>query len=124
MRGMLEQMGNTTPLGRNVNTGDVGGAAVFALSDLGRGMTGDVMYVDAGYHCLGAWSARLLRVQLGFFQWVERCHQLCIGIDRLRVRLFQRLLAALLRISHQSHRRGEISYNRFGRQKNMTARAP
>ncbi len=56
MRGMLEQMGNTTPLGRNVNIDDVGGAAVFALSDLGRGMTGDVMYVDAGYHSLGAWS--------------------------------------------------------------------
>ena len=58
MRGMLDQMGSTTPLGRNVDIDDVGGAAVFALSDLGRGMTGDVIYVDAGYHALGAWEPR------------------------------------------------------------------
>lgn len=56
MRGMLDQMGSMTPLGRNVDIDDVGGAAVFALSDLGRGMTGDVIYVDAGYHALGAWD--------------------------------------------------------------------
>ena len=56
MKGMLDQMGNVTPLGRNVDIEDVGGAAVFALSDLGRGMTGDVIYVDAGYHSLGAWA--------------------------------------------------------------------
>ena len=56
MKGMLDQMGNVTPLGRNVDIEDVGGAAVFALSDLGRGMTGDLIYVDAGYHSLGAWA--------------------------------------------------------------------
>ena len=32
---------------------EVGGAAAFLLSDLGAGITGEVIYVDGGYHVLG-----------------------------------------------------------------------
>jgi enoyl-[acyl-carrier protein] reductase I len=41
------------PLKRNVTIEDVGGAAVFLLSDLGAGVTGEVHHVDAGYHVVG-----------------------------------------------------------------------
>ncbi len=41
------------PLKRNVTIEDVGGAAVFLLSDLGSGVTGEVHHVDAGYHVVG-----------------------------------------------------------------------
>ena len=41
------------PLRRNVTTGDVGGAGLFLLSDLGAGVTGEVLYVDSGYHTVG-----------------------------------------------------------------------
>jgi enoyl-[acyl-carrier protein] reductase I len=44
------------PLKRNVTTLDVGHAALFALSDLGAGMTGEIMHVDAGYHTVGMLS--------------------------------------------------------------------
>ena len=41
------------PLRRNMSMDDVGGAAAFLLSDLGSGVTGEVIYVDGGYHALG-----------------------------------------------------------------------
>ncbi|AWK85636.1 enoyl-ACP reductase FabI [Azospirillum thermophilum] len=41
------------PLKRNVTIGEVGGAGLFLLSDLGTGVTGEVMHVDAGYHTVG-----------------------------------------------------------------------
>jgi len=41
------------PLKRNVTTDDVGNAGLFLLSDLGAGVTGEVMHVDAGYHIVG-----------------------------------------------------------------------
>ena len=41
------------PLRRNVETGEVAEAAAFLLSDAGKGVTGEVMYVDAGYHVIG-----------------------------------------------------------------------
>jgi enoyl-[acyl-carrier protein] reductase I len=41
------------PLKRNVTIEDVGGAALFLLSDLGAGVTGEVLHVDAGYHVVG-----------------------------------------------------------------------
>jgi len=41
------------PLRRTVTTSDVGDAALFLLSDLARGVTGDVMHVDSGYHVVG-----------------------------------------------------------------------
>ena len=42
-----------TPLRRNVTIGDVGGAALYLLSELGSGVTGEVHHVDAGYHVVG-----------------------------------------------------------------------
>jgi enoyl-[acyl-carrier protein] reductase I len=41
------------PLRRNIETGEVGDAAAFLLSDEGRGITGEVMMVDAGFHITG-----------------------------------------------------------------------
>lgn len=41
------------PLRRNTTIEDVGGAGLFLLSDLGSGVTGDVMHVDSGYHSVG-----------------------------------------------------------------------
>jgi enoyl-[acyl-carrier protein] reductase I len=41
------------PLKRNVTTLEVGHSALYFLSDLGSGITGEVMHVDAGYHTVG-----------------------------------------------------------------------
>lgn len=41
------------PLRRTVSIQDVGDSSLFLLSDLSRGMTGEVMHVDAGYHIVG-----------------------------------------------------------------------
>ncbi len=42
-----------SPLQRNVTIQDVGGAAVYLLSDLSAGVTGEVNHVDCGYHIVG-----------------------------------------------------------------------
>jgi enoyl-[acyl-carrier protein] reductase I len=42
-----------SPLRRNIELTDVGGAALYFLSDLSAGVTGTVHYVDAGYHAVG-----------------------------------------------------------------------
>ena len=41
------------PLRRNTTLEDVGGAAVYFLSDLGKGTTGEIHHVDSGYHTVG-----------------------------------------------------------------------
>ncbi len=41
------------PLGRNVTQNEVGNSALFLLSDLGSGVTGELLHVDAGYHTVG-----------------------------------------------------------------------
>jgi len=41
------------PLRRNAALEHVGGAAVYLLSDLGASTTGDVLFVDGGYHAIG-----------------------------------------------------------------------
>jgi enoyl-[acyl-carrier protein] reductase I len=41
------------PLRRNVDTAEVAESAAFLLSDAGRGITGEVLMVDAGYHAVG-----------------------------------------------------------------------
>ncbi len=41
------------PLARNVSIDDVGGAGLYLLSDLSRGVTGEIHYVDAGYNIIG-----------------------------------------------------------------------
>jgi enoyl-[acyl-carrier protein] reductase I len=52
-RSMLKQVEERTPLRRNVTIEEVGNAAAFLCSDLASGITGDVVYVDTGYHILG-----------------------------------------------------------------------
>ncbi|MGB0719702.1 MAG: enoyl-ACP reductase FabI [Bdellovibrionales bacterium] len=41
------------PLKRNVTIEDVGRSGLFLLSDLGSGVTGEVLHVDSGYHTVG-----------------------------------------------------------------------
>jgi enoyl-[acyl-carrier protein] reductase I len=41
------------PLQRNTTIEDVGGAALYLLSQLGQGTTGEVLHVDSGYHVVG-----------------------------------------------------------------------
>ena len=41
------------PLKRTVTIEDVGGSGVYLLSDLSKGVTGEIHYVDAGYHVVG-----------------------------------------------------------------------
>ena len=42
-----------SPLRRNVTTHDVGKSALYLLSDLASGVTGENLHVDAGYHIVG-----------------------------------------------------------------------
>jgi enoyl-[acyl-carrier protein] reductase I len=52
-RDMLAEAEAKVPLRRNVTIEEVGNAAAFLCSDLASGITGDVLYVDSGYHILG-----------------------------------------------------------------------
>ncbi len=51
---LLESIAQKSPLRRNVSQDDVGQTAVFLLSDMARGITGQTVYVDAGYSIMGA----------------------------------------------------------------------
>ena len=53
LRQMLAHVSEAAPLRRNVTTDDVGNAASFLVSDLAAGITGEVLYVDAGYNIVG-----------------------------------------------------------------------
>jgi enoyl-[acyl-carrier protein] reductase I len=53
MRLMLSTAAETAPLKRNVTIEDVGNSAAFLCSDLAAGITGQVLYVDAGYNIVG-----------------------------------------------------------------------
>ncbi len=44
---------DNAPLRRNAALEHVGGAAVYLLSDLGASSTGDIIFVDSGYHAIG-----------------------------------------------------------------------
>jgi enoyl-[acyl-carrier protein] reductase I len=44
---------HNTPLRRNITADEVGDTAVYLLSDLSRGVTGEIHHVDAGYHIVG-----------------------------------------------------------------------
>jgi len=46
---LLKFVEEQAPLRRNVTTGDVGNAAAFLLSELSRGVTGEVLHVDSGF---------------------------------------------------------------------------
>jgi enoyl-[acyl-carrier protein] reductase I len=52
-RKMLGHVASYTPLRRNVTIEEVGNAAAFLCSDLASGITGEILYVDAGYSHVG-----------------------------------------------------------------------
>jgi len=52
-RKMLSEVEHTAPMRRNVTIDEVGNVAAFLCSDLATGITGDVIYVDSGYHIIG-----------------------------------------------------------------------
>ncbi len=54
LRGMLAQSQQRAPLRRNVSIDDVGAAALYLLSDLSAGVTGEIHHVDAGLN-ITAW---------------------------------------------------------------------
>jgi enoyl-[acyl-carrier protein] reductase I len=49
---MLEFNAQNAPLRRNVTIDEVGNVAAFLLSDLASGVTGEIYYVDAGFHSI------------------------------------------------------------------------
>jgi enoyl-[acyl-carrier protein] reductase I len=52
-RYILKWNENNAPLRRTVTIEEVGDTAVYLLSDLARGVTGEIHHVDAGYHIVG-----------------------------------------------------------------------
>jgi enoyl-[acyl-carrier protein] reductase I len=50
---ILEAGASRAPLRRNTDPAEVADMAVFLGSNLGRGVTGDVLFVDAGFHIMG-----------------------------------------------------------------------
>ncbi len=51
---MLKYHGGQSPLRRNVDLEDVGHTALYLMSDLATGVTGEIVHVDAGYSIMGA----------------------------------------------------------------------
>jgi len=52
-REMLSKAESAAPLRKNVTIEEVGNAAAFLCSDLASGITGEILYVDAGYNIVG-----------------------------------------------------------------------
>lgn len=52
-KSMLDEAEQKNPLRRNVTIEQVGNTAAFLCSDLASGITGDIVYVDSGYHIVG-----------------------------------------------------------------------
>jgi enoyl-[acyl-carrier protein] reductase I len=53
MGSLLGYVGEKSPLKRNVQASEVGNTALFLVSDLSSGITGETIYVDCGYHIMG-----------------------------------------------------------------------
>ncbi|MBK2125345.1 enoyl-ACP reductase FabI [Fangia hongkongensis] len=51
-RKMLDYNAEVSPLKKNVDILEVGNTVAFLASDLSSGITGEVIHVDAGYHCV------------------------------------------------------------------------
>jgi enoyl-[acyl-carrier protein] reductase I len=50
---MIDHIAETTPLRRNVTAEEVGDTCLFLSGQHSRGITGSIVYVDAGYHIMG-----------------------------------------------------------------------
>jgi enoyl-[acyl-carrier protein] reductase I len=53
MGSLLSYVGEKSPLKRNVTASEVGNTALFLVSDLSSGITGETIYVDCGYNIMG-----------------------------------------------------------------------
>lgn len=53
LRKMLSRVAEVSPLRRNVTLEDVGNSAAFLCSDLARGITAEILYVDSGFSSVG-----------------------------------------------------------------------
>lgn len=53
MGSLLSYVGERSPLKRNVTAAEVGSTAMFLVSDLSSGITGETIYVDCGYNIMG-----------------------------------------------------------------------
>ncbi len=51
--GMIKLHAERAPLRKPVETGEIGDTGLFLVSPLSRGITGEIIYVDGGYHVLG-----------------------------------------------------------------------
>ncbi len=50
---ILDVVAEKAPMGRNVEIEEVGNTGLFLASPLSSGITGEVLHVDCGYHCIG-----------------------------------------------------------------------
>jgi enoyl-[acyl-carrier protein] reductase I len=50
---ILQVYRDRAPLRRNIEASEVGDTGLFLLSDASRGITGEILFVDAGYHIMG-----------------------------------------------------------------------
>jgi enoyl-[acyl-carrier protein] reductase I len=53
MGSLLGYVGEKSPLKRNVSAAEVGNTALFLVSDLSSGITGETIHVDCGYNIMG-----------------------------------------------------------------------
>jgi enoyl-[acyl-carrier protein] reductase I len=51
---LVKVVGSKAPLRRNIEAEEVADTALYLTSPLARGVTGEILYVDAGYHIIGA----------------------------------------------------------------------
>jgi enoyl-[acyl-carrier protein] reductase I len=49
---MFKRVGEVAPLGANIDRADVGHLGLYLLSPLAAGITGETVYVDAGFHVM------------------------------------------------------------------------
>ncbi len=56
MRKMFARFNEITPLRRSLEADEVAQSAVYLISDLSSGVTGEVLHVDCGYHAMGAYA--------------------------------------------------------------------
>jgi enoyl-[acyl-carrier protein] reductase I len=50
---ILQVYRDRAPLRRNIETAEIADAALFLLGRAGRGVTGEILFVDAGFHATG-----------------------------------------------------------------------
>lgn len=62
-RKMLDTNAKMSPLQRNVNTEEVGNAAMFLLSPWASGITGEILFVDAGFNTVALSEQVMMQVE-------------------------------------------------------------